>query len=169
MARPSHAKHFSVSEALLPLLFFSGASLFYAAFLIPFMAGMTLLIFEILRRRPRSALSAVYLFWLAVCGGLGWFTAAIPPYWVWSVHLLVSESAWAPSEAQRAKPFLFGLKKYFKRRLLELAAALIFFIAFATILTLLRQNFHGGSYWTAAIFMILVAEIVLAIFRRRAK
>lgn len=157
--------HVLISEALLPLLFLAGAPLFYAAALIPVAAGITLLVFEMLRRQPRRALSAVYLFWLAVCGGLGWFFAAIPPYWIWCVHLLLPETVRAPSDAQQAKPFLFGLKKYFKRRVFELAAALILFFAFAAAAAWLRQKLQGAAYWVSAIFALLVFEVVFAVIR----
>ena len=143
------------------MLFFSGAAPFYAALLIPFVAGTTLIILEILRRQPPPSLSAIYLFWLAVCGGLGWFLAAIPPYWIWSVYLLIPETAWAPSDAQQTKPFLFGLKKYFKQRALELIRAMIVFLFFAGAVLLLRQKLHGASYWVTGVFVLMISEMII--------
>lgn len=160
---------FSLLEVALPLLLFTTKSLFWAALLIPIVAGLTFVVFELLRRQSRTALSAAYMLWLVLCGGLGWFLAGIPPYWIWCVHLLVPETVSAPTVAQQAKPFLFGLRKYFKRRVTELGLAAILFLAFAGGVTLLHQKVSHVSYWVVALFLILFAEIVLFALQRRKK
>ena len=167
--RAEPQRFFLILEAVLPLFLLTGISLLYAAVLIPVFTGVTLLVFEMLRRRPRAALSAFFLFWLAICGGLGWFYLAVPPYWIWSVYLLVPETAWAPSDAQQAKPYLFGLKKYFKRRILELIMMLVLFLVCASGAYLLRQRFQSAAYWAATIFMLLIFEIIFGVVWGRKK
>ena len=159
----------SVLEAALPMLFFAGKPLFSVAFLIPLAAGLTFIAFELLRRQSRATLSVAYMLWLVLCGGLGWFFAAIPPYWIWSVHLMVPETVSAPAHAQQAKPFLFGLRKYFKQRVMELGLAAVLFFSFAGAVTLLHQKLSNASYWVAALFLILCAEMIRFAMRGRKK
>lgn len=166
MNRKSRIKSFSVLEALLPLLFFSGNNLFYAALVIPVVGGLTLLLFELSRPLPRSALFAIYLLWLSGCGALGWWAMQLPPYWIWSVYILIPRTAWEPSDAQRKKPFLFGLKKYQKARVLELVIALAATLAFAGALAWLQLKAEGATIWICGILALVVTEIVLIKLRR---
>lgn len=164
-----YAENFSIFEALLPLFFFQGNDLFYAALLIPVVSGVTLFVFELLRSQPRPALFAIYLVWLSVCGALGWFTLDLPPYWIWPVHLLIPKTAWAPSDAQRARPFLFGLKKYMKRRVMELVVALIAAFAVAGGILFLQQKTGGVMLWIFGALALVVMEVILGQLQRLKK
>jgi|GEM_PF-2871285 len=169
MDRRKSLKRFSGIEVFLPLFFFNNEKIFYVAALIPMAAGATLLLFELLRNQARSSLFAFYLFWLAALGACGWLGAGLPPYWIWSVYLLVPGSVWEPSDAQRAQSFLWGLRKYFKRRIFELMAALLFAFIFACFFMGLRQILQGVISWAIILFVGLILEFLFETFRKQKK
>ncbi len=169
MDRFKRGENYFGLEIFLPLFLLSDEKMFYAAALFPFVAGTTLLLLEMMRAQSRSALFTFYLFWLAGCGALAWLYAAIPPYWIWSVYLLIPKSVWEPSDVLRKKPFFFGFKKYYKRRLLELATALSVSLVFAVCFVWLRMYFEGPVLWVLILFALLVLEIFLTALRRQNK
>ena len=169
MRAKNRAEHSFSAEVLLPLIFFSKTQIIYVIPVI-FLAVGTLLIFlELLRLQPRSTTSAVYIFGLAVLGGAGWTCAELPPYWIWSVHMLIPCAAWKPTDMQRAKPRLFGFKKYSKRRIQELVRALFFFGIGSGALFFICENFQGVASWIFAIAALLFFEIIFSKIKGRQK
>ena len=169
MDRRKSLERFSGIEVFLPLFFFNNEEIFYAVALILIAAGATLLLFEFLRNQARSSLFAFYLFWLAALGACGWLAAGLPPYWIWSVYLLVPVSVWEPSDAQRAQPFLMGLKKYFKSRVFELITAFLFAFIFTFLLIGSRQISQGVISWVIILFLGLILEFLFETFRKQKK
>ncbi len=160
--RPS----FSVLEVFLPLIFFRGEMIFIAAALAPCIAGITLVWLELLRRQPPRMMSTFYLVWLALCGLGTWYGLGVAPYWIWSAHILISETARQPSAAQRKKPFLFGLKKYTARRAREFVFVLAGSLAAAGGLFYLHGQMTGISVWVIAALVLVAAQIVLSLVRK---
>ena len=179
MDRFKRIKNTVSADFFLPLFLLSDEKIFYAAVLIPLVAGITMFLFEIIRtpaapelqrgEQPRDSLAAFYLFWLAGCGALAWLGVGIPPYWIWSVYLIVPKSIWAPSDAQRKKPFLYGFKKYSKRRIFELVSALAAASVFAGFSVWLRPQFQGAMSWVIVLFVLLICEIFFTTLRRQKK
>ena len=157
------------AEVLLPLIFFSSVQLFYAVPFIFLAAGSMLIVLELIRSQPRPTISAVYMFCLAALGGAGWIGAEIPPYWIWSTYLLIPPAAWKPTDMQRAKPRLFGFKKYSKRRIQELTLALFFFGVGSAALLYIRKSFQGAEVWIFAIAALLFFEIIFSKIKGRQK
>jgi hypothetical protein len=157
---------FSVLEVFLPLILFRDEMIFIAAALVPCIAGITLVWLEFLRRQPPRIMSAFYLAWLALCGLGAWYGLGVAPYWIWSAHILISETARQPSLAQRKKPFLFGFKKYTVRRAREFVFVLAGSLAVAGGLFYLRGQMSGISVWAIAALALVVAQIVLGLVRK---
>lgn len=161
MSQPNRFFAFSALEVFLPLLFLSGSSLFIAAAFIPAAAGLTLVLLELVRRQPPFVMNAAYLICLAACGLAGWYFLKVPPYWIWSAHILVSETARRPSEAQRKRPAGFGFKKYAAKRIKELFMVFVAALAAAGSIYFLKEAVSGPAVWMLAILAFAAAQIFL--------
>lgn len=157
---------FSVLEVFLPLICFRDGMIFIAAALVPCVAGFTLVWLELLRRQPPRMMNAFYLAWLALCGLGAWYGLGVAPYWIWSAHILISETARQPSAAQRKRPFLFGFKKYTVRRAREFVFILIGGLAVASGLFYLHGQISGISVWVVAALALIAAQMVLSLIRK---
>ncbi len=157
---------FSVPEAFLPLLFFSDNRIFIAAALVPCVAGLSLAWLELLRKQPSRLTDAFYGAWLAACGFGAWYGLGLAPYWIWSAHLLIPETARQPSAAQKKKPFLFGFKKYTARRAREFILILMTGLVAGGGMLYLRTQAGGVIFWPAAILALLIAQLILSLVRK---
>lgn len=154
--RPS----FSVIEAFLPLIFYRGEMIFIAAALAPFAAGISLVGLELLRRQPPRVMSAFYLAWISLCGLGAWYGLGVAPYWIWSAHIIISETARQPSFAQQKKPFLFGFKKYTARRTRDFVFVLACSLAVAGALFYLHRHVAGISVWAIAALVLVALQLI---------
>ncbi|HCM42202.1 MAG TPA: hypothetical protein DIS66_02670 [Candidatus Omnitrophica bacterium] len=166
MEKRNWPQAFSFLEVFLPLLFYAGHSVFAAAALIPCVAGITLIFLELLRRQPPRLMEAFYMVWLALCGLGAWYGLGVAPYWIWGVHLLISETARRPTEAQRKKPFLFGFKKYAFKRTREFAFVLAGALAVSAALYYLRTCCFGVSVWITGILVLASVQMLAGLTRR---
>jgi hypothetical protein len=91
-----------------------------------------------------------------------WYGLGVAPYWIWSAHILISETARQPSLAQRKKPFLFGLKKYTARRAREFIFVLAGGLIVAGGLFYLHRQISGLSVWVIAALALVAAQMVLS-------
>lgn len=160
---------FSILEAFLPLVFFSGTRIFWAAGAALVLTITTLLVFELLRKQDARVLEILYLFWIITCGACVWLIWGLPPYWILCAHLLVPETVRAPSAAQRAKPFGFGIKKYASRRTHEVSLVFLGVVAFSFFIYRAHDFLPGFSVWIFAGLALGLGEAVLKKNQKRKK
>lgn len=151
---------YSLSEIFLPLIFFTDEKIFWAILLISFSSGLTWVVFDLLKSQPRSAQNAFQLFWFASLGGLGWIFAQIPPYWIWSVYLLVAPAFLLTAEPRSVRPFLFNFKKYGGVRIRELLLGCLFSCAFAGMVLFFHAHYHGIQAWIFSVGILIFWEIL---------
>ncbi len=158
----------SAAEVFLPLLLFADGKIFLAAGILPFAAALVLTLLELLRPRTNDTWHYFfYLILLMLLGGAGWAFANLPPYWIWSLHLLLPMSAWKPSPRQRAKPALFGFKKYLNRRASELVFMLGSGLLFVAAAMMMREKFSILVMWISAVMLAAIIEALEAQTRGR--
>lgn len=161
MEKRNLPQSFSALEVFLPLLFYAGPAVFVAAALMSCTAGVTLVFLELLRRRSPRLIEIFYMLWLALCGLGAWYVLGIAPYWIWSAHILIFETARRPSEAQRKKPFLFGFKKYAFKRTRQVVFIFTGALAVSTAIYFLRECCSGVSVWIAGILVLTVVQMLI--------